>query len=795
MRWVLSLLVCLGPSVASGAVSAGSLAREVREISLDPGECYRVRDVSLYKDEARLFFTDGYLIFAKPVAGARMSAVFAADVEGGDAELLVLPPNLGERRSLASYTGTPNLDEHLLAAVLVFTDDTYSKLMEEIGKNTGNKKVPEIGAIMAEKWSPIVRNIASSFQTRLVWDLLLGSPQSHGFFAISMSGRNLGNFDLYYDRNSREQIVIGKLNSRDNRLFFDVWTSFVARSFRNRTLEPELALEDFRIEAALQPDLALRVVTRVKAKPAHAALPAVAFDIAQPMHVSAVLVNGEPAEVLQRESMRSELLRNVGNEMFVVVPSQPLQPGKEYELEFRHEGKVIFEAGNHVYYVGARANWFPSNGLQFAKYDLTFRYPKDLDLVTPGELVEEHEEGDSRITHRKTSVPIRFAGFNLGQYERVRMSRGGYTVEVCANRSVEPALAGPLTLPEQPPLPSPAHHEPSIVMLPPELPADPLVRLQEIASEITSALEFMAARFGPPALPTLTVSPVPGRFGQGFPGLIYLSTMSYLAPQQRAIRRLDAHGRLFFSEILQAHETAHQWWGNVVTSAGYHDEWLMEALADYSALLYLENKEGSQPVGLALDTYKVNLLEKTTGDKTVESTGPIVLGMRLENSQTPQAYHAITYGKGSWIMHMLRRRMGDERFLAMLAEMRKEYQRKPLSTDDFRLLAMRFLPPQTPDPDLENFFDEWVYGTGIPALKMSYSVKGKGAALRLNGTITQSDVDKGFSVPVPVEIQLGHGKSLTQWVRTADGAVTFSVALHQAPLKVQLDPGFGVLRK
>ena len=387
---------------------------------------------------------------------------------------------------------------------------------------------------------------------------------------------------------------------------------------------------------------------------------------------------------------------------------------------------MIFEAGNRVYYVGARANWFPNVGLQFAKYDLTFRYPKDLDLVTAGELVEEHEEGDWRITRRKTGVPIRMAGFNLGQYERVRLTRNGYTLEVCANRAIEPALAGrSFGLGGRAAAGPARRNEPEIMILPPELPPDPEVRLQEIASEIASALEFFAARFGPPALPNLTVAPVPGRFGQGFPGLIYLSTMSYLAPQNKAIRALDAHGRLFFSDILQAHETAHQWWGNVVTSAGYHDEWLMEALADYSALLYLENKNGAQPVALALDSYKTNLLQTVNG-QTVESTGPIVLGMRLENSQTPNAYYNITYGKGSWIMHMLRRRMGDDRFLAMLADLRKEYQRKPLSTEDFRLLAARFLPPQSADPQLENFFDQWVYGTGIPALKLSYTVKGKG---------------------------------------------------------------------
>ncbi len=146
-------------------------------------------------------------------------------------------------------------------------------------------------------------------------------------------------------------------------------------------------------------------------------------------------------------------------------------------------------------------------------------------------------------------------------------------------------------------------------------------------------------------------------------------------------------------------------------------------------------------------------------------------------------------------MHMLRRRMGDERFLAMLAELRKEYERKPLSTEEFRLVAARFLPEKSTDPQLENFFDQWVYGTGIPSLKLSYSVKGKGAAMRLNGTVTQSDVASDFSVLAPVEIQLGHGKTLTHWVRTADGGVTFSVPVPGTPVKVVLDPEGSVLRR
>ena len=410
-------------------------------MSLDPAECYRVRELALPKDEARLFFTDGYLIFAKPVAGCAPRPSSPLEVEGGEAELLLLPPNRAERRSLASYTGSPNLDEHFSASVLMFSDDTYANLTAQIRQNPFNRKSPEMGELMAESWALVVRNIAASFQTRLVLDLLSSDPRRPGFFAASMSGKKLGSFDLYYDRRALEQIVVGKLNARDSQLFFDVWCSFVARSFRNATngtnvgVEPDFVMDDFRIEATLQPDLGLQVVTHVKIKAGSAPLAVLAFDVADSMTVSAASVDGKPAEVFQRESARADFMRNVGNEMFLIVPSEPLEPGKEHEFEIQHAGKVIFQAGNQVYYVGARANWFPENGRQFAKFDLTFRYPKELDLVTAGELVDEREEGDWRITRRKTTSPIRMAGFNLGRYQRVRTSHDGYTVEVCANRT------------------------------------------------------------------------------------------------------------------------------------------------------------------------------------------------------------------------------------------------------------------------------------------------------------------------------------------------------------------------
>jgi aminopeptidase N len=305
----------------------------------------------------------------------------------------------------------------------------------------------------------------------------------------------------------------------------------------------------------------------------------------------------------------------------------------------------------------------------------------------------------------------------------------------------------------------------------------------------------MTSLFGPAPLKTLTVSPIPGTFGQGFPGLVYLSTLSYLEPRNLPPAMRQETTRLFYSELLHAHEVAHQWWGNTVTSASAHDEWLMEALASYSALLVLEKRKGRRPLDHVLGEYKDHLLASAGEDHTVESAGPIVWGGRLVSSQTPTAWRVITYEKGSWIIHMLRAQLGDERFFRLLAELVNRYRYKPLSTEQFRALAAELAPPKFADPGFQLFFDQWVYATGIPELKFSHTVRGKAPAVRIRGTVRQSGVPEDFSTLVPVEVQLPGRRTVVQWLRTAIDPVSFSADVRSAPLKVALDPGGHVLRK
>ena len=325
------------------------------------------------------------------------------------------------------------------------------------------------------------------------------------------------------------------------------------------------------------------------------------------------------------------------------------------------------------------------------------------------------------------------------------------------------------------------------VQIPPSQP-DPLARLHAVAKDVSSSLEAFSSLFGAPALKTLTVAPIPGTFGQGFPGLVYLSTIAYLDPSSRPVAVRSENQQLFFSDLIVPHEVAHQWWGNVVIVSSYQDEWLMEALSNYSALLWLEKKRGPKAVDAVLDDYRTRLLTKDSDGRTLESAGPIVWGVRLESSGTHDAWRSITYEKGAWIMHMLRRRLGDERFLKMLAELRRRYEFRAITNEEFRALAAEFMPPHSPSDTMDTFFDNWVYATGIPTLKVQSSIKG----FKVSGTLTQSGVDNDFSVDVPVEIQFAKGAPQIVWVRTSNEPAPFSVTVKQPPLRVSLG-SFSVL--
>lgn len=782
-----------GPAAAIGA--------QLHRLELDPDACYRVRDIPLDRPDVRFFFTDGWLIFVRPIAHRRVAALYTARESTDDAEVLVRPSDRSERASLAHAIGAPNLNEHFRAAMFVFTDGGGEELISAI-EHSGAKKSTDRGLLYASEAGEAVRNLATSLEVRVTHDLLTDAAgRGEGLSFAAIAGKALGNFDVVFDPTAYEQAVVGKITVSSAGPQFDTWTSFRSRaSLRAGTPPPaDFDLENYRIEATIQPDLHLQAVTRMRLRAAQRLTGVIELNISPRMNLTEARVDGTRVEIFRRRALR-ELAASGLDDTFLIGLPAAVEAGQTREIEIRHDGEVIHKAGDGVFFVADRVSWYPSRGFSFATYDLTFRCPRKYLLAAPGDLLEERIEGDWRIVHRRSTQPIRMAGFNIGSYEHVSVKRGDYQVEMYANTSAEPFLPAPRTAaavaPSAPDEPPPAARKPGAGETPSKASPNPATRMGAIGAEIAEEFEWMASQFGPPPLKTIAVSPIPGFFGQGFPGLIYLSTVSYLEDAARkTLLKSDPSSDAFFTLIMHAHEVAHQWWGNLVSPASYHDEWIAEALANYSALLVLERKRGPRALEMVLDEYRRELLAPGPAS-TVNLSGPITWGLRLKDEGQIAVWRAITYGKGTWIIHMLRRRMGDRAFLRMLFELRRRYELRTISTEEFRALAAEFLPPHDPDPTLESFFDTWVYGTGIPLLEMSTSIRGKAPAMVLTVTVRQSGVPDDFVTEAPLEIRpAGGGQSVLRWVHTSSDPAVLSVKLNARPQKVELAPGMALLMR
>jgi hypothetical protein len=796
-RLLLWLLLVPVPLAASAVTGAEKLEL-IRATKFDPQQCYRVRDIFLEREDAKFYFTDGHLIFAEPTDGRTIAALFIVSSPSDQGEILVIPPTAGERLSVARFTSEPVLNEKFRSAMMFFTDDTAEALRGAVEASHASVPDPEEGGDIASRWNPVLRNLLENTSMRILFDTFSRLPQQQGFFAAIIGGSRHGRFDVVVE----PDVTVGQSVWRDDRHYFETWCSFPGRSVRlGQRKRPVIPgrLENYVIEATLSADLLLNVLAKADFIPESTEQRAFALELSEELYVNDVLLNGEPVEFLQLDQPVSSAVRRRQNHVVLLV--LPEAPGQErYELEIRYEGRVVSEADEGVYYVGSRGTWYPKAGSGFTSFDMKFHYPANLDLVATGELIETTVEGAERTSHFRTDSPIRIAGFNLGQYVRTSKQFGEYTVEVCANREMEstlkPALQPSVVLVQ----PSPTRNRrfdptPGTAVITPTPSANvrPYDRIEEVAASSAQDFERLVEWFGVPASKHIVISPVPRNLGQGFPGLVYASTLSYFRADDPPLKNLPPYEQTFYSELLRAHEISHQWWGNVVTIDEGSDIWVMEALATYTALMLLEERRGPAARDEVLASYRQHLLAVNEDGETNDSAGAIVLGYRLRSSKFPNAPSVIMYQKGAWILHMLRGILGDGNFRRFLRDLRDRYEYKVITTNEFRLEAARYLPQDWPDPSLEIFFDQWVYGTGIPKYKLDYRTKGKAPRIEFQARLRQENVPDHFTAVVPVLIETLPGRSTTEYIRS-DGPVTeLNLVLRNPPSNVRLDPQKNVL--
>lgn len=808
LGWILvvgALVQCsgaLGEERAAAPVVTDPLAlyQRLNHVTLDPSQVYFIRDGRISRNGINLYFDRGFIGLFKPVDGRITGAVFQ-----GTGEVLLIPPNPAEKLSLAQFTKSAVLEETIHSAYMRFTDNAAQELLRKARK-PGPDDPDQPPADFAQRWNEGAALLNAQYSARILEDLI--GAQDTPFFQARVEGVNLGKFELTDDERRPEAIRVDAQGESQGIPYADVWCSFPSPASRAREEElragPARVLS-YKIETEIAEDNSLEGRAELTLESHSSVERILAFNLASQLHLLGVTdEQGRQLSVLPEAERVGPSMAERARDWVAVLLDAPYPVGSRFRLTFTYRGNVIKDVGNGVLYVGARGSWYPNLGFYSrAHYDLSFRYPKRLTLVATGQRVEEGVANDWKHSRWVSDGQFPVAGFNLGVYTSRRRTVGKVSVEVYATREAEAAIqrryveAHPPVIVILPPMTE--RGGPKIMPAPLPPPLDPSALLDDVLAKAAETIRYFDGLFGPFPFPRLALAQIPGDFGQGWPELVYLPTLSFISGEQRRVLGQHAQDLDIDAGVFVSHEIAHQWWGNEVGWKSYHDQWLSEGFASYAAALFLaRERDGNRKFHELLNAYKDSLLSKNLDGKTVESGGPIWLGQRLTSSRNPSGYNNIVYKKSCWVLHMLRELMtdpktgSDDRFFEMLRAFAEAYQGQNPSTEDFLKEASRFM---TPAMDLDGnhrldwFFDDWVYGTGIPTYKLSSKTKrAAGGRYEIEGSIEQSGVPEDFEMPVPIVAVRGKDKRvLLGRVVVGDAGGRFRFAARFKPSRVEID--------
>ncbi|HVS87574.1 MAG TPA: M1 family aminopeptidase [Candidatus Acidoferrum sp.] len=232
---------------------------------------------------------------------------------------------------------------------------------------------------------------------------------------------------------------------------------------------------------------------------------------------------------------------------------------------------------------------------------------------------------------------------------------------------------------------------------------------------------------------------------------------------------------------LISHELGHQWFGDLVTCKDWGNIWLNEGFATFMEYVWIESHfpkdEGEY------ERWR-NAREWFHHAKLYSK--PIVRHDFDDSSE----FDGNAYGKGGWVLYMLRHQLGEDAFYRALKHYLEVNRGKNVVTADL-VKAIE----EAAHTNVDQFFSEWIYGAGAPKFDLSYSYDD--AKHQVAVTVKQTQEREGrvglFRIPTEVEITTPSGARLYP-ITISKEAQTFSFPADSAPLLVLLDKGGHVLK-
>ncbi len=744
------------------------LRLESKDAASFSGPYATVTNLVLQRDAAQFTLRSGEIYFLAPEADRTVAAVF---IGGGEVELT--PPTDTEKKALAIFTNGPGLKEEFNELVLRFTDKTFEEIKGSAGikMGTGGSQASKARSLFHDKETLQRKTLRSNIELRTLNDLY--SDHREGFFMAFINGRRFSKLFYVVDplgitEVSPEEVALVSYGDSDG----GIWTAFhLANEYKTGLAVSSQDRRQFDIthhdiDAVIKGTriTATDTLTLKTLVPDSRVLP---FDLFRTLRVTHVQDEKGTDLNFVQESKDEDA-------DFAVILPEKVQPGTQLKLIVQYDGEgAIRDSGEGNFILLPRSTWYPNNaGTQFgdrATFDMTMHFPKKYMFVGVGTLSSpETVEGDMKVAKWTSgSLELAVAGFNFGDFKKKELvdADTGYGLEFFANNDVPAELKAYQMQLEQ--------AESRGVVTGKTLGSISTTRMGDMAlADAENATRIYTNYFGKLPYSRIAMTQQPAiNFGQAWPTLVFMPYTAYIDTTQRTQLFGMRGGTDNFWRYVAPHEIAHQWWGHMVGWDSYHDQWMSEGFAEFSASLYVQyvRHDVAKFIEFWEDQRKliIEASPRTMGKKPY-TVGPVTQGYRLNNAKTGNVARAMIYPKGAFILHMIRmmmydRQTQDARFKAMMTDFIKTNFNKDISTENFKQVVEKHM---TKSMDLEGnhtmdwFFNEYVYGTEMPRYQFTYEFGSANGKTTFTGHLTQSEVSDSFEMVLPIYADFGKG-----WVR------------------------------
>jgi hypothetical protein len=743
-----------------------------------------VSNLVLKRDAAAFTLNSGELYFTSTVEDRITAAIFI-----GDGELSLTPPTPIEKHSLAIFTNTETLSEPFSRLVIRFTDRTFEEIKASPNAKlgTGGPQAARARDLYRDNQVLLRKDLRDNRELRTLMDIY--APQRPGYFNAFITGKKHEKLVFLLDplgipQVSPEEVALFSYGESDG----GIWNAFHLEDEYSKGTAA--SSEDHRLFDITRHEIdGVIKGTQISATDRVTLRPLVAgrvlnFELFRSLRISRVQDSqGNDLNFIQES-------KDEDADVGVIMP-EPLQVGKDLTLSIQYSGgDALRDSGGGNFILGPRSTWYPNNGgTQFgdrAIFDITFHYPKGHMFVGTGAAVEPDKQDGGAMVAKWSSgkTELAVAGFNYGKFKKKELldKDTGYNIEFYANTEVPDEIRQIQTQIEQ--------IEAKGGKTGTTLGSISTTGMADSAiADAQNATRIYNAYFGklPYSRVAMTQQPA-GFFGQAWPTLVFMPYIAFIDTTQRAQLLGMRGGTDNFWKYVAPHEVAHQWWGHTVGWDSYHDQWMSEGFAEFSASLYVQFVRHDQKKFLEFwDDLRNEIVQSgpATHDIKPYTIGPVTNGYRLSNGKTRAAYRFLVYPKGAYILHMLRMmfysaRGGDRLFQEMMKDFVQTNFNRDVSTEDFKRAVEKHM---TKDMDLDGnqrldwFFNEWVYGTEMPSYKFEYQLSADGTGF--SGRITQAGVSDSFKMRIPVYVDLGKG-----WVKLGSANITGNASVDLKDIKI-----------